>query len=178
MPLVSVLADMEWEGVCIDEALLSRLSQRVHQAPVWHFEGHLPACRRRIQPQFAQTDLAWCFLRNSTCPNPRRPRPACPPTLTPWRNCRTAIPWCPSCSNTARCRSFCQPTSTRWGRRCSLRAAGSTPRSTRPLPRPAGCRARTPICRTSRCAPTRAAPSARRLSRRQERPSSRPTTRR
>ncbi len=26
MPLVSVLADMEWEGVCIDEVLLSRLS--------------------------------------------------------------------------------------------------------------------------------------------------------
>ncbi len=53
------------------------------------------------------------------------------------------------------------PTSTCCRAWSTPRPGGCTPSSTRPWPPPGGCRARTPTCRTSRCAPPRGGASAR-----------------
>ncbi len=86
-------------------------------------------------------------------------RPATRPTPPPWRGCATSTRSSTRCCATARSRSSAPPMArTCWPR--WPRTAGSTRRSARRSPAPAGSHLSGPTSTTSRCAPTRGGGSA------------------
>src|SRR5947209_4574985 len=102
---------------------------------------------------------------SSACRRAARTRPATRPAPTCCKGSRRASPSRRRSSSGARSRRSRAPTST-CCRRWSMRTAASTRCSTRPRPRPAGCRRPTQTCRTSPCAPSSGGRCARRSSRR------------
>ena len=107
--------------------------------------GRVPAASRTRSTSWPATSststrprsCGRCSTTSSASPRGARPRPATRPTPPPWRRCATSTRSSRRCCATARWRSSAPPTA----RACSPRwrpTGGSTPRSARRWPAPAG----------------------------------------
>ena len=154
LPLVPLLAQMEHAGIAVDLPGLQALSSEFG-ADMRRVGGGRPGARRpALQPRLAQAAAGDPVRRAQPAEDEedqdrlhdRRRGPAA--ALRPDRR--------PAARAAAR---VARPVEAAADRRRAhpagrLRAAASTPASTRWSPRPAACRAPTPTCRTSRSAPT------------------------
>ena len=148
-----VLARMEHVGVGVDIDELRQLNQRL-TADCKRLQDEVQrVAGRRLQPQLAHPSSARSCSTSAACRRRRRRRPASRPTPRRWRSLRDQWPEfiepLLQYREVEKLRSHLRRGPAGRGRRPT---AASTPRSTRPWPAPAGCRATSPTCTTSRCA--------------------------
>ena len=159
-PLVRVLARMEVVGIPVDRDVLRSIAAGLAEECAVAGADHPGPGRHPVQGELGAPAAHRALRDARASPRCARPRPGSRPTPGPSSCCATSTRSSRPCCATGRWRSCGPPTGRAWPPRWPP-TAGSTPPSARPSPAPAGCRRTGPTCTTSRCAPRRAAGSAR-----------------
>ncbi len=162
----AVLARMERRGISIDRQVLSRLSGEFAQKQ-GALEDEIKTARRRAaQSRLAQAARRHPVWQDGPARRHARRKPGNGrPARANWKTSPSRATRCRARFSTGgRCPSCARPIP----RRCRLTSTRRPTACTRPTrsppPRPDGCRRRSRICRTSRCAPRKAARSGAPLS--------------
>ena len=153
MPLVPVLAELEWHGVLIDTAFLHVLSKKYRDriAQITAEVYGLAGVEFNLNSPKQVSDTLFHTLH---LPRSKKTKVGSFETNVDVSRSSPLIILSQKKSwTTARRRNCSPPISTRCPKRSTRRPAACTPRSTRPWRRQDGCRAPRPICRTFRYAP-------------------------